>query len=406
MLYFKNNELAETYHVSLRTVLNWIEASRQGKLGLALHETASKAYVSNTARNIAIIENIVEQRRKYRNSRGQKSVTPKPAFYSLYNPQQILDIVSGLDIHHEIPLQYSYFDKGADCWDGYVQRLNAEDTPNALHYTQQLLMNNQDYLDNLLSSYSHINVVDIGVGNAIPIKRFLEHLLEKGTLDHYRAIDISTEMLHIAERNIKKWFGGKVAFEGYQYDITYEKFPNLLAGEHIKNRSAKTTNLLMLFGGTLSNLRTPDTALRVLHDSMGRNDFLIHAQKLDSDANRRSFDFGLGKTEVLPAQNKFIVDLLNIDESYYTVETGYDARTNMRFLAIKLKISLSIDFNFTEGAQTIELNKDDSVLVWRAQHQSALDIMHQLDRNEFYPLLASQTLDKQYILTVSCIKHQ
>ena len=80
MLYFKNSDLAYTHHVSVRTVRNWIDAAKQGKLVLDLHTHNGRQYVSNTARNLSTIERMVEDRKKYRPHRAVKVVTPKPEF--------------------------------------------------------------------------------------------------------------------------------------------------------------------------------------------------------------------------------------------------------------------------------------------------------------------------------------
>src|SRR5882724_9098521 len=108
MLYFKNRELAETYHVSDRTIRNWIEETKQGKLKLTLHEQDGKVCIANTTKNLGVIEELVAARKKFRPHHTFKVITPKPAFYKLYNQGQIYDIVSSLEIHHEIPRQYNY----------------------------------------------------------------------------------------------------------------------------------------------------------------------------------------------------------------------------------------------------------------------------------------------------------
>lgn len=407
MLYFKNVELADTYHVSLRTVLNWIEAAKQGKLDLTLHTQNNKAYVANTARNIATIKKLVTERKKYRNSRGFKTVTPRPEFYELYDEQQILDIISNLDVYHEIPRQYNYFDGGADYWDKYAQKMAVEDMPNTLTRTIKLLDMNKSYIDNLFAGRKRVNVVDIGVGNALPVKDFLAYLLEQGVMNRYIGLDISAIMLQIARRNIKEWFGDKVPFEGYELDINYDRFANLLANEYIRRDSKDTINVLLLLGGTLVNLRAPDGALRVIHASMGRNDVLLHTQKLDTENSRRYFNFSLepGKSPLSP-NYRFIVDLLNIDESFYDTEMGFDEEKRQRYIRIRLKVALTLKFEFNEGERSVDLNKDDAILLWRAWHQNAFDVIEQFKRNDFHPLQISQTEDKEYILTISRIKSE
>ncbi|HJQ08653.1 MAG TPA: class I SAM-dependent methyltransferase [Candidatus Saccharimonadales bacterium] len=391
----------------MRTVLNWIEAAKQGKLDLTLHTQNNKAYVANTARNIATIKKLVTERKKYRNSRGFKTVTPRPEFYELYDEQQILDIISNLDVYHEIPRQYNYFDGGADYWDKYAQKMAVEDMPNTLTRTIKLLDMNKSYIDNLFAGRKRVNVVDIGVGNALPVKDFLAYLLEQGVMNRYIGLDISAIMLQIARRNIKEWFGDKVPFEGYELDINYDRFANLLANEYIRRDSKDTINVLLLLGGTLVNLRAPDGALRVIHASMGRNDVLLHTQKLDTENSRRYFNFSLepGKSPLSP-NYRFIVDLLNIDESFYDTEMGFDEEKRQRYIRIRLKVALTLKFEFNEGERSVDLNKDDAILLWRAWHQNAFDVIEQFKRNDFHPLQISQTEDKEYILTISRIKSE
>lgn len=406
MLYFKNPELAKMHHVTLRTVLNWIEAAKQGKLDLTLHTEKDKSYIANTARNTAAIKQLVEERRKYRNTRAVKVVTPRPEFYKLYTEAQVYDIVANLEIHHEIPRQYNYFDGGAGNWDKYAQRLAQEDAPNVLTRTHDLLNTSGSYLESLLKGHKRVNVVDIGVGNALPVKSLLADLLKKGVLGRYIAIDISSAMLEIAERNIAKWFDGKVHFEGYELDFNYDRFANVLAEEYLSENSEDTVNLVLVLGGTFSNLRKPDGAFKVVHDSMGLNDILVHTDKLDSETSRRFFDFNYnisGNTPLAP-NHRFIFDLLNIDDSFYDVEMGFDERIRQRYIRVRFKLALKIQFDFSVGRRVVELNKGDQVLLWRAWVSSALDIINQFDRNDFYMLHSSQTEDQEYILTVSRVK--
>lgn len=405
MLYFKKAELAEAHHISEKTVTNWIREAKDGKLALELHEEHGRAWIANTTSNIALISELVEGRKKFRNSRGIKVISPKPEFYQLYNQQQIFDITSNLDIRHEIPFQYGYFDGGADYWDKYAKRLASENVPNFLTSTIKQLHTNQGYIDDLVSKYKRVNIIDIGVGNTMPVKELLRHLLDQGKLGRYIAMDISASMLKIAKRNIQDWFGSKVSFEGYEADINYDRFTELLAEDAIGKNAKDTVNIVIALGGTFANLRSPDGAFKIIHDSMNRNDLLVYNLKLDSEAARRYFDFGIGKKlPPLDAKAKMIIDLLNIDESFYDVEMGFDEQQRERYIRIRLKVALTIKFAFEKGERLIEFNKNDTILLWRYWHQSVQEVTEQLDRNDFDILQTSQTEDKDYLLTISRVK--
>src|SRR6266545_2689539 len=187
MKYFKNTELAKLYHVSEKSVRNWIESARTGKLDLQLFEAKDKSYVANTASNARLIEELVQNGKKYKNKRGFREVSPTKKFYEMYDQKQILDIISSLTIHHEIPLQYTYVNGGADYWDQYAKRLISEQTPNLLVRTLELLDVSSDNIDRLVSGRSKVNVVDLGPGNGLPIRPTLARLLEQGKLKRYIA---------------------------------------------------------------------------------------------------------------------------------------------------------------------------------------------------------------------------
>lgn len=405
MRYFKHSDLAKQFSVSVRTVHNWIEAAKSAKLNLSLHEAGNKLYIANTAKNISVITQLIASRKKYRNTKAVKVVAPSPEFYTIYSQEQIHDIATNLEIHHEIPRQYNYMNGGADHWNAYAESLAKGEDSNVINSTIKLLDTNQQYLDDLLSQYKKVNVVDIGVGNAQPTRGLLERLILQGKMGRYIALDISPSILQIAQRNIAEWFGEQIKFEGHECDINYDRFSDLLMHEYVKKDAKETVNLVLLLGGTLANMRTPDGAYKIIHDSMGINDLLVYSKKLDTQATRQYFDFSLNPGVArLPDIHRLLVDLLNIDESYYDIELGYDPELKQRFEQIRLKVSIILKLKFNDGERMIELSKGTSILTWRAHQQSPADVHAQFTRNDFYVLHSSQTDDQDYILTVSRVQ--
>ena len=121
--------------------------------------------------------------------------------------------------------------------------------------------------------------------------------------------------------------------------------------------------------------------------------------------SREYFDLGIrAKSAPLDAHKKMLVDLLNIDESLYDVEMGYDEQRRERYMHLRLKVALEITFSFEKGSRVIEFNKNDTILVWRYWHQSSQEVMAQLAHNSFDVLQTSQTEDKDYLSTVSRVK--
>lgn len=406
MQYFKNAELAARYHVHGTTLTKWIEAAQQGKIDLELCERGNKVYIADTAKNAATIERLIEERKKYRNARGAKTVTPRDEFYRLFTQAQIYDIVRNLEMHHEIPRQYNYFDGGASEWDEYSNRLAAEDSPNLLNQTVELIAENQGYMDKRLAKYKRVNVVDIGVGNGLPAKELLRHLLAQGKLGRYIAIDISQEILSLAERNIKEWFGGRVEFHGFELDITHERFANILAEDYLKADAKEAANLLLFLGGTPYNFRYPDDAFRTIRDSMNVNDLLIYTDRIEEEFSRPQWlDYNVkqGKQTLAP-MHRLVFDMLNIEQSMYDVDVGYDDASHQRYTRARLKVALTLKFAFEDGERILEFHKGDTILLWRSWDLSAQEAVNQFQRCDFSVLHASLSEDREYILTVAQVK--
>jgi uncharacterized SAM-dependent methyltransferase len=404
MQYFRNSELAKRYRVHPTTVAKWIEAAADGKLKLALHQARGRSYVANTSANVATIDRLVADRKKFVNRGGRRVVRPPAHLYENYSNEQIADIMSNLTSHREIPTQYSYVDGGASYWDVYAHRLIAQNIPSTLTSTILLLESNLDNLDRLLAGHRRVNVIDLGVGNALPIRGLLAHLVERGALGRYIAIDISTDMLKIAGGNITRWFGDSVSFEAHQRDLSSERFRDLIADDFLAGDEAVApVNLVLLLGGTLSNFRDPDDVLRNIHNSMMPGDLFLHSLKLDTPQSRQHFDSSNLKlsTEGPASRHTRMLEQLGIDESCYEIETNFDEQLMARFVRARLKVALSIEFTFGKVTRHVELNKDDRILLLRIWHRDVFDVVGQLARTGFGLLQASQTSDHEYLLTVS-----
>lgn len=405
MKYFKNTELAELYHVSEKSIRNWLEASQQGKVNLQLAKANNRFYVANTSANATILEQLAQKGKRFKNSRGQRTIRPAAEFYKLFGPRDIFNIISNLDVYHEIPLEYSYFDGGARIWDAYVQKLSADGNSNILSNTVQLLELNETYLDILLAGCDRINVVDIGPGNGYPVRSFLERLITKRVLNRYICLDASRDMLNIAEKNIQSWFGAKANLEAHVRDITYERFGNLLTNDSF-NKDKAIRNVLLLFGSTLSNFREPQQPLTTIRESMGKDDLFIASKQLDTPHSRRHFDYYTGNetTFRLTPKSKFILELFNITEALYEAEPFFDEKTMSRRLQVRLKVDLCIEFTLEGRQKVISFNKGDTILLWRHRHQDTMMTLEQFDESGFDLLQATTSKDREYILTISKIK--
>ncbi|NBM14964.1 hypothetical protein [Streptomyces sp. GC420] len=143
MLHFKNRELAEKYHVSPKTVSNWIDLAKSGKADLMLVQKGKYSYVADTQENDTVLKLLAAKGKKYRNTAYFKEVSPRPGFYDIYSDRQILDIITNLSVHGEVPLpsvrlackrvnQYNYLQDGAKHWEDRMARFESESVTNSL----------------------------------------------------------------------------------------------------------------------------------------------------------------------------------------------------------------------------------------------------------------------------------
>lgn len=401
--YFKNTELAKIYKVSEKSVRNWIQAAQDGKLDLQLFSVGSKEYVANTTKNNNLIEKLVAKGRKYKNTRGYKVISPGEDFYNAYDEDNIIDIISNLDVHREIPHKYSYFGEGAKFWDGYANRMAAEPVSN-LKNCIQLLDVSDRYFDQIMADYSGVNVVDLGVGNALTVKNLLEHLIKGNHLNRYIALDTSDEMLNIAEKNILDWFGGSVKFERYIRDINYDMFNDIILEDTFTVEKKPILNIVLLLGGTIANLRDPDLALSMIGNSLGKNDLFVLSKKLDTEFARRFFDFDVDANFGSYMKEKANLSLLGLDEDTFTLEQRFDEQNNKRVIQAKLKSDISLNFKIGKGQRVVELHKGESILLWYAHHHTMIQLLEMFDRNGFEVVQASKSKDEQYAQVVAKIK--
>jgi uncharacterized SAM-dependent methyltransferase len=398
MHYFKHTELAEKYHVSLKTVSNWIDSAKAGKNGLKLNVSGKFTNILDTPENVVILDRLVEKTRRYQSTQ-YKVIRPTPEFYSIYSSGQVLDIITNLKVHGEIPRQYNYLQDGATNWDNWLKRLAKEESSNILKGTVELIQKNMETLDWLLEGNKRVNIIDLGAGNAFPVKDLLGHLVDRKLLHRYIAVDISPSMLTLAERNIKEWYGDAVNFEGYVRDISYERFNDLIVDEM---ETEGTINLVLLLGGTTHNFHSFEEALTPIRASMGQNDLLMYSVKPDTEAARKYFDFGATpEAGELSDSHKYILELLNLDDSLYDVEAGFDPAAKMRYIRVRLTDAVQIEFDVRGVKRSVILEKGDTIMLLRVWHKTVLEIHATFERAGFSMLQSIHTRDRQCFLSMS-----
>lgn len=402
MKYFKNSELARLYNVSEKTVRNWVKASSGNAPALEIYsDDKGRKYIADTTRNALTIQSMVQEGKKYVNSRTHKIIEPRESFYDTYSVDQIIDMVGHLERYHELPFQYCHMGEGARLSEEYYSRLAGEDSLNPQNFTPRFLTENAEYLLGILPRHQKVNVVEIGGRTGMVTKDLLGSLLDRQLLNKYIDLDISGDMIDRARKNIQNWFGKSVDFEGSVRDINKHTFDDILFNNHKSGHA----NLVLFLGGTLHNLTFPAQALGVIRDSLSTDDVFVMTAKLDTDDARHYFDFsGKFENQLLDPKAKATIELLNIDESFYNIEQFYDETVRARKIQIRLKFDVSITFKVGGVEKRLDFSKGQAILLWYYWHLTAEEIHATLLQNGFKVLQSAKSSDEQYLIITAKIR--
>jgi uncharacterized SAM-dependent methyltransferase len=303
----------------------------------------------------------------------------------VFSKKQISEIIVSLDSWHEVPIKYVYLNEGANHWNDYSVRSFDENISNTVTNTDDMLDTGFPLFTKQLEDGEKINIVDIGVGNATTMKRFTERVIKRGVLNKYIAVDFSPEMLSIAEKNLKQWFGGNFPIKTYIRDISADSVEDILfySARNSKTES-KIKNLVFFLGGTLSNQRDKQKTLLNLKNSISKYDLLAVDESLDTKRAKSYFDLFSTPPNVkqkIGPQAEWIPDLINLTEDLYDVEMLYDEEDKTRKILVVLEYD--VDINFKDESKnlesTISLKKGDKIGVYRHRHNSLPDIVNNFE---------------------------
>ncbi|MGW4464867.1 class I SAM-dependent methyltransferase [Micromonospora sp. NPDC004704] len=293
-----------------------------------------------------------------------------------FTPEDLDHIAAHLAATGEIDARYSYMGEGAATWDRFATWQEGDAVPNILHSTLGML---HDAHDDLVTSLpGPVRVVDLGPGNGIPVRGMLERLQAAGRLERYVGVDISAEMLAIAEANLRTWLGPAAPLEFRRRDFTAEPLADL--------RGPAT--LVLLAGGTLLNFADPVAVLRHAQEVA---DVIAYALRVDTVANRAFFQFGETETGDIPERYHAMLDRLGVRRDCYEPEVGFDGTARQRYLGIRLTGPVMV-------AGRITLPAGRRVRLWRYHHRSADEITAMLEAAGYAPLTVRRSPDNEFLL--------
>jgi SAM-dependent methyltransferase len=297
---------------------------------------------------------------------------------------------------------------GAVSWDKYISKVWESDKSEVMPNTLELLDFDTEYIYTLIRKYKKINVIDIGPGNALPVKKFLSFLISKNVLRKYIAIDYSPEMLKIAENNLKEWFGRDFLFEAHRADITSDTFQSLLfENSEFNCEDVTCANLILYIGGTIENDRLYDQQLRIINHSMGKSDTFVLEQGLDTESVKLRLTFGNQEDDSKSSDlkhRKMVLDLLNIPEDYYEIERFYDESSRAKLIKVKFNVDLKVKIETETFTKILSFSSQDSVVIWRYNSHTKMEVIDEMSKAGFDIKHVSTSMNNESIMLVSQIR--
>jgi L-histidine N-alpha-methyltransferase len=291
-------------------------------------------------------------------------------------------IAAHLVVSGEIDARYSYVgEAAAAAWDRFVAWQERETAPNGVHATRSLLRDAYDELTNPLRG--PVRVVDLGPGNGVPVRGVLERLRASGRLERYVAVDMSVEMLAIAEANLRAWLGPDAPLEFRCRDFAVDPLADL--------RGPAT--LVLLAGGTLLNFADPVAVLRHVRDVA---DVVVCEVRVDTIANRALFlVHEPGQGNDIPRRYRAMLDSLGIPRDRYEPERGFDEMTRQRYLRIRLTGPVTV-------AERLILPAGSRVHLWRYHHHTPDELTAMLGMAGYTSLTNRLSADGEFLLFAGC----
>lgn len=381
MRYYKNIELSRRFGIGGSTISRWIQNSIDGKNTLEITETKQVTSDKSVYRIISNAHNEKELLKLFQEGRSKNQLSLKKEIninidtLKLFTTKQISELINALE-DKQIPLKFTYINGGAGIWDNYVVEGRRNGEYAATKKTEELLdiLGNELHLIN--PENKKINFFDIGCGNFLPVQNFINLLNKKDLLNKYIAIDISQEMLDIAEREALKTLKPEQIVK-IQKDFEFENFSEFTN----PFRESDTINVLSILGSTIGSYIDQRVILAHLRDSLIKDDVLILSNKLDSDNDKTKFNHILEKNEQL----LWIPAMLGIDTGEVQFHSMYDEKKDARVIAMKLDKDYSFTFTFPDSnaERKIYLYASDQIILWHHKMSIIEEAITQFIRSGF-----------------------
>lgn len=305
----------------------------------------------------------------------------------MFTKKQEFELLTAIKGRGEIPLKFAYLGEGAYNWVAIAQERAKKGGINLIE-RKLLSSRTEDFLRNY-EGVSQVNVIDIGCGDGAPAYPILEKLNEKKIKFNYVPVDISEEMLNLAEKKIKKDF--KVDSNKILLDLDSGQFSDKI----YSLRKEGTANLLLFLGSTLGNFSDMNRVLSNILESMSSEDYLIIGMEMTNLVKAEQLVHHYTADIVLNLL-KFIPNKIGFNNTNSEMVVNWNSNENR----IEVRLKLKKDVLVKVGSESFTLKKDELILVARSAKFTEWTFTKLLSDAGFRTELLTTNEDRGYTLSM------
>jgi len=304
----------------------------------------------------------------------------------MFTKRQEAELITSLQWRGEIPLKFAYL------WEGSKNRENIAKKRSWwwINLTEKVLLSKR--INDFLKSFENkekINVFDVWCWDGLPILPILDELNKNGVKFRYVPLDISQELLDIAEKNIQSRYDceiKKILFDFELWNFSETTYDLKIWGY---------SNLLCFMWSTVWNFWDKNRVLSNMRDSMWIDDFLLIGVEMTnfSKINKVIQHY---QWDLIERFHYFIPNQINIIKE----DTNFIATWNDKDNQIEARIIINKNQNVKIWKYNFILEKDEQILVWRSTKFNERSFTKLLSDSWFRTELLTTTSDRSYVLSL------
>jgi SAM-dependent methyltransferase len=344
---YKSSEIAKKFNVSSVTIMNWIDASIEGRNSLQTSTVGKKYKVIKNDHNDAELTRLSVKAQGFKNNNYSKIIEPDKEIYKLFTEDQLLEILIDMERHYTLQHKYTYII--AKYWNEFYMNNHAIASDSNNH----LLELNLPIFKYFLNDIKEVTVIDLGCGNGLPSVQVLRQLSDYFNIKNYTSVDISEQMNLLTKDNMKIAFPS-IPSNYFTMDFERDSLNSVI----LKN----TTSIITLSGGTLPNLEHPDISIKNVSRSMKETDMFVVNFSLNNKISRSMLQYA--NNALSNAHHFWFFEMIGIDVKNCTMELTFTTKS-CRQKSIILDKDYIINFNISGYIKSIHLKKDQKIACWR-----------------------------------------